>query len=239
MPKLIVQNKEMGDSLFQLHDGEIVVGRGEDVHLLLPNISVSRHHARLHVHGDEVRVEDLDSRNGTLVNGEALSGEPLVSGDEIRVGKFILIFLGDDRADQFHRGRFVGYMREYQPRQNYTEESTFAMSPGELKRMQAQQALIRGARLVLQSNPSNFWYPEAKSLTLGGEGMIPVEGFFTSGVVAELSWNGRAHQLTKHGRMVKVTVNDQSITEQVLRPGDRVRVGSTRFRYEAPPEESD
>ena len=59
MPKLIVQNKELGDSLFQLYEGEIVVGRGEDVALLLPNVSVSRHHAKVIVQGDEVVIEDL------------------------------------------------------------------------------------------------------------------------------------------------------------------------------------
>ena len=73
---------------------------------------------------------------------------------------------------------------------------------------------------------------------MGGDGMIPIDGLFTSGVVAELVWDGNAHKLIKHGRMVKVTVNDQGVTEQPLRPGDRIRVGNTRFRYEAPsPEE--
>lgn len=238
MPKLIVQNKELGDALFQLYEGEIVVGRGEDVALLLPNVSVSRHHAKVIVQGDEVIIEDLESRNGTSVNGTAVTRQVLSSGDEIRMGKFTLVFLGDERADQFHRGRFVGYMRDYQPRQTYTEDSTFAMSPVELKRLQAQQMLIRDARLVLQSNPAKFWHPEARALTLGGDGMIPVDGMFTSGVVAEVVWDGKAHKLIKHARMVKVSVNDKGISEQVLRAGDRIRVGNSRFRYEAPPPEA-
>jgi len=238
MPKLIVQNKELGDSLFQLYEGEVLVGRGEDVQLLLPNVSVSRHHAKFLVQGDEVRVEDLESRNGTAVNGSVAIPKALVSGDEISMGKFSLIFLGDDRSDQFYRGRFVGYMREYQPRQTYTEESTFAMSPVELRRTQEMQALIRDARVVLQSNPAKFWYPESRSLTLGGDGMIPVEGMFTSGVVAEVTWDGKVHKLVKHGRIVTVSVNDQGISEHTLRSGDRIRVGNTRFRYEAPTPES-
>jgi hypothetical protein len=238
MPKLIVQNKEFGDSLFQLYEGEVLVGRGEDVQLLLPNVSVSRHHAKFIVQGEEVLVEDLESRNGTAVNGAVETRKALVSGDEISMGKFSMIFLGDDRSDQFYRGRFVGYMREYQPRQTYTEESTFAMSPGELKRTQIMQALIRDARVVLQSNPAKFWYPESRSLTMGSNGMIPVDGMFTSGVVAEVVWDGKVHKLVKHGRIVTVSVNDKGISEQVLRAGDRIRVGNTRFRYEAPTPES-
>lgn len=234
MPKLIVQNKELGDSLFQLYEGEVLVGRGEDVQLLLPNVSVSRHHAKLIVQGDEVLVEDLESRNGTAVNGSVATRQALVSGDEISMGKFSMVFLGDDRSDQFHRGRFIGYMREYEPRQTYTEESTFAMSPVELKRTMIMQALIRDARVVLQSNPAKFWYPESRSLTLGGEGMIPVDGMFTSGVVAEVVWDGKVHKLVKHGRIATVSVNEQGVSDHVLRAGDRIRVGKTRFRYEAP-----
>jgi hypothetical protein len=68
--------------------------------------------------------------------------------------------------------------------------------------------------------------------------MIPVEGMFTSGVVAEVTWDGKVHKLVKHGRIVTVSVNDQGISEHTLRSGDRIRVGNTRFRYEAPTPES-
>jgi pSer/pThr/pTyr-binding forkhead associated (FHA) protein len=234
MPKLIVENQDLGDSVFALEQGEFLIGRGDDVQLLLPNVSVSRNHARITVAGDEVTVEDLDSRNGTGVNNILVTKQVLSSGDELRLGKFVLIFLGDERSDQFYRGRFVGYLREYSPRQSFTEDSTFAMSPVELRRMQAQQSLIRDARLVLSSNPAQFWHPEARTLTLGGDAMIPVEGMFTSGVIAELKWDGKAHRLIKIGRMVAVSINEQSITDQILRRGDRIKIGNTRFRYEMP-----
>jgi hypothetical protein len=64
--------------------------------------------------------------------------------------------------------------------------------------------------------------------------MIPVEGMFTSGVIAELKWDGKAHRLIKIGRMVAVSINEQSITDQILRRGDRIKIGNTRFRYEMP-----
>ncbi|MDQ3345984.1 MAG: FHA domain-containing protein [Chloroflexota bacterium] len=54
---------------------------------------VSRHHARVVVQGDEARVEDLGSKNGTFIDG-ALVTDPRVlnDGDEIRVGPVALTF---------------------------------------------------------------------------------------------------------------------------------------------------
>jgi pSer/pThr/pTyr-binding forkhead associated (FHA) protein len=54
---------------------------------------VSRHHARVVVQGDEARVEDLGSKNGTFIGG-ALVTDPRVlnDGDEIRVGPVALTF---------------------------------------------------------------------------------------------------------------------------------------------------
>ena len=50
-----------------LLDGENLVGRGGDSRILLPSERVSRHHARVRVDGNQVVVEDLASKNGTVI----------------------------------------------------------------------------------------------------------------------------------------------------------------------------
>ena len=70
-----------------LRDGEHLLGRDGDVAVWLESPTVSRHHARIRVSGDEAIIEDLDSKNGTYLHGERLAApSPLVDGDEIRVG---------------------------------------------------------------------------------------------------------------------------------------------------------
>jgi DNA-binding winged helix-turn-helix (wHTH) protein len=55
--------------------GEFVIGRDEDADIPINSLTVSRHHARLRVRSDGVRLEDLGSKNGTFIEGERLSGE--------------------------------------------------------------------------------------------------------------------------------------------------------------------
>jgi hypothetical protein len=63
-----------------------VIGRGTDADLRLPDTGVSRAHAELRVDGDAVRVVDLDSTNGTLVNGRRVREAELADGDRIDIG---------------------------------------------------------------------------------------------------------------------------------------------------------
>lgn len=66
--------------------GEVVIGRANEAHVRLVDGSVSRLHAKLLIAGSDVRVIDLESHNGTRVNGELVRGSrPLSSGDVIVV----------------------------------------------------------------------------------------------------------------------------------------------------------
>jgi len=62
--------------------------------LALPLASVSRVHARVALRGAEITVEDLESRNGTLVNGVKVERAFLEHGDELRVGEVVFKVVG-------------------------------------------------------------------------------------------------------------------------------------------------
>jgi len=64
----------------------LLLGRGKDCDLTLVSVHVSRHHARLTPREGVLLLEDLDSANGTRVNGERISGEvTLYPGDMIEI----------------------------------------------------------------------------------------------------------------------------------------------------------
>ena len=72
-------------------DGELTVGRGGGCAIVLDDSFVSQVHARVYVRDGDAYVEDLDSRNGTLVNGQALQGAlRLKRGDQVQVGQTTL-----------------------------------------------------------------------------------------------------------------------------------------------------
>lgn len=77
-----------GEQRIDIDDAEIVLGRHGGPAGDVFDPSVSRHHARLRSSADGFEVEDLDSKNGTFVNGVRVTGrERLADGDELRLGR--------------------------------------------------------------------------------------------------------------------------------------------------------
>lgn len=100
--------------IYPLQDGDLELGRAEEATLQLDDDQVSRRHARLTITGDEVRLEDLLSTNGTWLNGQRLAGAcPLRDGDRIRIGGHVLKLVAMDQLEwTFHRAMLEGATRD-------------------------------------------------------------------------------------------------------------------------------
>ena len=82
-----------GDREVALVEGENVLGRDPDVAVWIGLNSVSRHHARVVVSDGAAHLEDLGSKNGTVLNGERITTSvALANGDRIKVGAASLVF---------------------------------------------------------------------------------------------------------------------------------------------------
>ncbi|MEQ8821653.1 MAG: SpoIIE family protein phosphatase [Sumerlaeia bacterium] len=96
MPKLLVEQGPLLGLEFKLDGpGRYLVGRHPDADIELPDHHASRYHAEVRFShgGDCWTVHDLNSSNGTFVNGERLTVmRTLVSGDRITIGDTILAF---------------------------------------------------------------------------------------------------------------------------------------------------
>lgn len=93
--RLVVQRSpsfEVGDA-FQLNSAPLTVGRGGQNDLVLDGDEfASARHARIEARGDGVWVQDLESTNGTFVNGSRVAGaQRLNPGDVLRVGETDLV----------------------------------------------------------------------------------------------------------------------------------------------------
>jgi hypothetical protein len=80
---------------YPLSIGSTVIGRGDQANLRLPDVGISRRHARIDFDGGQVVLTDLGSTNGTSVNGQRVSAVALNPGDMIQLGTTTLTFRVD------------------------------------------------------------------------------------------------------------------------------------------------
>ena len=66
---------------------------------MIDNLAVSGEHAVLQMVGADVFIEDLNSTNGTYINGKAIKKQLLADNDTIEIGKYKIKFLLGDGAD--------------------------------------------------------------------------------------------------------------------------------------------
>jgi DNA-binding winged helix-turn-helix (wHTH) protein len=86
-PRAVVCRLILPDREVALEDGESIVGRTHEAAAWIDAPRVSRRHARIVVDGGNATIEDLGSKNGTLVRGQKISGlVSLADGDEIHIG---------------------------------------------------------------------------------------------------------------------------------------------------------
>jgi pSer/pThr/pTyr-binding forkhead associated (FHA) protein len=69
-----------------------VLGRSKECDVQVPDPNVSRRHAELRQEGGAWWLVDLDSTNGTLLNGKRVQRAKLSDGDTIRLGELELVF---------------------------------------------------------------------------------------------------------------------------------------------------
>jgi len=97
-PVLIAREGQLTGERWQIDVEEFVIGRGADCQIMLPERQVSRYHAKIVKDNGRYILHDLDSKNGTHLNGVQVKGStPIRDGDEIQIALCVkLLFIGTD-----------------------------------------------------------------------------------------------------------------------------------------------
>jgi pSer/pThr/pTyr-binding forkhead associated (FHA) protein len=90
MAKLVVLSAGMTGRTHELKADKTTIGRVEDNTFQIAEASVSSHHCEVVLRGSEVVVRDLNSTNGTFVNGEKVTESVLKPGQMLRLGQIEL-----------------------------------------------------------------------------------------------------------------------------------------------------
>jgi pSer/pThr/pTyr-binding forkhead associated (FHA) protein len=88
---LVLLKKNGSHKFFPLPSSVTVIGRRHSCDLCIPLMSVSRRHCQLNYDDGVLKIRDLDSRNGTYLNGKRIDEAVIQAGDSIKIGPLTFV----------------------------------------------------------------------------------------------------------------------------------------------------
>jgi hypothetical protein len=107
MPKMIVSIDGVVIKEVQLSKDRTTLGRRPYNDIVIDNLAVSGEHAVLLMSGNDVHLEDLNSTNGTYVNGKAVKKQLLQNSDTIEIGKYKIKYINEAPGATFEKTMII------------------------------------------------------------------------------------------------------------------------------------
>ena len=103
MPKMIVSIDGVVIKEVQLTKDRTTLGRRPYNDIVIDNLAVSGEHSVMQMSGNEVYLEDLNSTNGTYINGKAAKKQLLQHNDTVEIGKYKIKFINEAASAGFEK----------------------------------------------------------------------------------------------------------------------------------------
>jgi len=97
---LVLFKKDGSQKAFSLPGETTIIGRRHDCDLCIPLSVVSKRHCQLNQNNEAVKIRDLDSRNGTFLNGKRINETTVQAGDYIRIGPLTFLLQIDGKPEK-------------------------------------------------------------------------------------------------------------------------------------------
>ncbi len=223
MPKMIVSIDGAVIKEVQLTRERTTLGRRPYNDLVIDNLAVSGEHAVFWLRGSDVEVEDLNSTNGTYVNGKAVKKQALASGDVIEIGKYKIRYIGAPAEAGFDKTMVIspGSRPVMPPAPPPGHAAVTASTTPEAA---APAAASGGALEVLSGPAAGREVPLVKVVTtLGKPGVA----------VAAITQRGGGHTLSLVEGQTAPMLNGEPVgsTPVSLKDGDTIELAGTRMRF--------
>jgi len=225
MPKLTLVVERTAQKVYEIDRPVIRIGREMGLDVVIDNVAVSRHHAEIRLMDQQWFVRDLDSGNGTLLNGRRFAGlAPIKRGDEISVGKFSLFFdhVPAEPAAQ-----------PYSSRTGHAEPGrTLVMRPEELARIRATVVEKRRAHVRWQAGGDEGTFPLTGDLiVIGRSELCDLRVSCRGPKELRITRNGSQYAVRNTSWRYRMRVNNEPTRQATLRDGDEITIGGMRLTF--------
>jgi pSer/pThr/pTyr-binding forkhead associated (FHA) protein len=233
MPKLLLKFSGMVLKDVPLDKPLITIGRKMDNDVVIDNLAVSGHHAKVVEESGTYFVEDTGSTNGTFVNDTKVAKQRLQSGDQIRIGKHVLVF-EDETA--------TAKPKAAAPPALDGDKTVYAPPPaGErtLRKSEEAKDVLPGGKLGVllvvtgQTDKNEYKLPERVSI-IGSQdaAVVKLTGWFAPKVAAMISRNETAYVISLSEDSKKILVNGTPVSGRCeLKDGDLIEVAGVKMYF--------
>lgn len=230
MAKLILMYNKQVISEYPFVKEGVTIGRHQDNTVVIDNLAVSGFHARIDKKGSDYILTDLQSTNGTFVNNEKISSRKLSHGDNILIGKHVILFVASDKERAYggekmalHKTMLLDTAKQ---RDLLSKQKT---PPLPLK-------LPEKIGIVTFIDGSGMGEIElAKKLIRIGKAdtaEIKLPGILMGATAATISRRPSGYVITFTGGITKLKVNGKVVKDSVkLNDFDTIELGSYKFQF--------
>ncbi len=216
---------------FRFRQGATIdIGRFNDNHIVIENLAVSGHHARIESVGEGYLLTDLKSKNGTLVNGEPISTRWLNHGDTIGIVKHILVFAYTE--DELDLGSEAGFADMNIIKDAEAFGQKFADNAGQ-KIVSETDGNVKGLLVFLHGGQGEIELD--KPLTRVGKSTssdIVIKGLLVGKTAFVIYRKKDGYYLSYVSGIAKPRVNRQIVKDTLLlNDFDTIDIGSAAFQF--------
>ena len=208
---------------------DCTIGRDADCDISIDNVAVSRKHASITLSDGEYVLEDLQSGNGTFMDGQKIVTHVLQNGQSFMIGKYSLAF-------ETVSADVEGVVRDA-ARKAGGEDATFRLDRRELEKLIGKGGARGEARGSLIPEGGGNPIPLNRPFVFAGSSSdcaISATGFMVAPRVAVFLRDEGGYRLVKvGGKFGSVTVNGQDADSRILRAGEVIEICGKRYQYAA------
>jgi pSer/pThr/pTyr-binding forkhead associated (FHA) protein len=232
MPNITLKFKDNVIGRYPIGKGNsLTIGRRRDNDIVIDNLAVSGHHAKIDAVGEAYVLVDLQSKNGSFVNEQLVSSHWLKDGDVISVGKHLLVFSTGDVAQEDEHPQVEIDKTMVMDTSNYRSmvQKSAPVIPKALLRpgdMCGQLTYLAGGqgKLDLAGNLIKIGKDPTSE--------IVVKGWLVGWTAATISRRPDGYYLSYAGGLSKPKVNERRIKKSVLLQDlDVIDIGSVKLQF--------
>lgn len=226
---------------YELDEPVVSIGRLPENTISIANMGVSRRHAKIEEDIDQKYIlTDLNSLNGTLVNGKRIKKIHLSSGDKITIGKYTILYeeLGLNNNNSIKQSSGIYQLEKLnQVHTNYNygmAETKVPLSPQNTQPLpQSDSKEDNTGSVLIETNKHVVYRLDKDYMTVGsGENDdIFVSGFMIAEGQATIEKKDEGLFLCANKLIGKIKINGKSVRSHLLQNDDRIEIGSSSFRY--------